>query len=458
MPRVSRETPCRHRVESYRGAILVSVGWSAAVVLVMLWILASSPEPLPGPESLSERQPPLSLADRTGSLFTPVPVDLYRAPTVREVILPPFPSGDAVWGATGRDQRGHIWIGVTERQGDRSARLFELDPTTGELWTRGSVVEELKAHDVYRPGEGQAKIHSRIVPADDGYLYFSSTDEEGESPDGSSLPIWGSHLWRLRPEEPRWEHLFTAREGLIAVSGTGRWVYALGYWDHVVHQYDTRTGRIQSLRVGSVGGHASRNFLSDLRGHVYVPRLRHEEVSPFETGAAPEVPRVTLVELDPALGEVAETPLEHYLEGDDANASHGIIALTYLADGSMVFATHPGYLYRIVPADTGPAAVQPLGWFHPRGSAYTPSLFTFSGERYLAGIARAAGGGYEWLVYDLETRESVASAIDIPSTRKLLLYGSITRDDRGRFYVVGRHNVQGRDRPLPLVLQLSPGS
>ena len=62
-------------------------------------------------------------------------------------------------------------------------------------------------------------------------------------------------------------------EALIAVAGAGRWIYTLGYFNHVLYQYDCETGKHQSITVGAVGGHISRNFFCDIRGHAYVPRL-----------------------------------------------------------------------------------------------------------------------------------------------------------------------------------------
>src|SRR4029077_14421392 len=123
-----------------------------------------------------------------------------------------------------------------------------------------------------RVGEHQAKIHSKIVQGPDGWLYFASMDEEGEKDDGSALPKWGGHLWRLRLSTNRWEHLLSTPEALLAVGGGDRFIYALGYFDHVLYEFDTRTGEIRHVRVGAVDGHISRNVLVDYRGHVFVPR------------------------------------------------------------------------------------------------------------------------------------------------------------------------------------------
>ena len=54
-----------------------------------------------------------------------------------------------------------------------SAHLLQYDPETDAWEDRGSVVDQLRAAGRHRQGEGQIKIHSRIITADDGWLYFA---------------------------------------------------------------------------------------------------------------------------------------------------------------------------------------------------------------------------------------------------------------------------------------------
>jgi hypothetical protein len=397
-------------------------------------------------------RPALSFEAMTGAVFLPTPVDRNRAPELRPIPVPPFPGAAAVWGATGRDHRGHVWFGVSAAGVPRpSARLFEYDPATDTLTDRGNVLDELRRAGRERPGEGQMKIHSKIVHGEDGHLYFASMDEQGEKADGSRLPTWGSHLWRLRLPDNTWEHLMAAPEALVAVAAGSRFVYALGYFGHVLYQFDTRTGAVRSVRVGAEGGHLSRNFLADARGHAFVPRLKR--------GPAGLV--ATLVELDTELKEVGETPLRHYTLTTDDD-SHGIIGVQPLADRSLAFVTDRGCLYRVRAGPTGPAAVRELGLFHPKGEAYVASLFSPDGARYLVGLSRRRwhnDNRYEWLVYDLITRQAVASPVGLPKIdgrppANPLLYGSTTRDDAGNFYLVGVDQRPTGDRPV--VLQVRP--
>jgi hypothetical protein len=305
------------------------------------------------------------------------------------------------------------------------------------------VVDELKRAGLYRSGEGQIKIHSKIVPGGDGWLYFASADEEGETESGV-LPRWGGHLWRIDPLRSKWEHLFAAPEGLVAVSGVGRYIYALGYWGHVLYQYDTQRGSHRRVAVGSVDAHVSRNILADVRGHAYVPRVR----------AQAGKPTAELVEFDGELRELAATPLEYYLGKGSPGASHGITAIAYLPDGRMLFATHRGRLHLIEPQTSGPARVGDLGWLHPDGEAYAPALFVFGRPHWIAGLA-VRDGRHDWVTRELPGSGPVATPLDLGRLAKPLLYGSITRDNRGRAYVGGwaAKTASGSDM-RPLLLQI----
>ena len=410
----------------------------------------------------------LSVASSNGQSGAPEGRRPVRAAgqSPRATALPDFyfAGSHAIWGATGQDSRGHIWFGVT---GIASAHLYELDPESGQVVDRGDVVDQLDQAGIRRPGEQQAKIHSRIVQGPDNDLYFASMDEQGENADGSRLPTWGGHLWRLSLGSNRWEHLLATPEALIAVAGGGRFIYALGYFGHVLYRYDTRTGDTRRVEVGSVDGHISRNLLADARGHVYVPRLRAE---PGLDGN--RVVRVMLVEFGINLEEIRETPLQtdRYLGGSRPTEAHGIVGLQAMADGSIFFTTHVGFLYRVVPPAVTPARpisqvaaeVVAVGWFHPDGPSYPASLFTPDGTTALYGVARRGGDPTgapdQWLRCDPDGSRCAVSAFvvdgvdmgSVPSS----LYGSSTRDARGGHYVVGRW--RRADEFKPVVLRVQP--
>jgi hypothetical protein len=413
---------------------LAAVAILTALLAVLYFVFLDASEP-----DASQ----LSYEARTGSRFLPLPSRAYHAPLVNELNVPSIRGANALWGATGRDPLGSIWFGVS---GGGSAHLLQYDPQRATWHDHGGVIEQLKAAGLYRDGESQTKIHSKIIPADDGWLYFASTDEDGENAASGTPPRWGGHLWRFHPRLLRWQHLMAVPEGLVAASGVGRYIYALGYFGHVLYQYDTVTGNQKRVVVGSLAGHVSRNFLADAEGHAYVPRLR--------TLASGE-PSAELVEYDNELRELGATRLEDYLGKGSPESNHGITGLAYLADGRMAFTTHRGRLHVITPRSGGAAKVESVGWLHPDGEAYAPSLFSFTGGSLLGGVTQR-GGRYEWVVFELETRISGAFPLDTKGLRQVLLYGSIARDDAGRFYAVGWAASQGGHRPL--VMQITPAA
>ena len=369
-----------------------------------------------------------------------------RAPKAVYIPTPEFDGSNSIFGAVGRDSRGHIWFGISAKGVETpSAHLFEFDPATGKMTDRGDVVSALKSTGVYRDGDQQMKIHSRIVQADDGHIYFASMDEEGEEVEPEVLPTWGGHLWRLRLPERKWEHLARTPEALIAAAEGGRWVYALGYWGHVLYQYDCKTGKVRKVKVGAFDGHVSRNILADPRGHVYVPR-----VTPGANGDGAEA---VLIEYDENLKEVAQLPLAHYLKGSPGK-SQGITGFVKLPGGAIAFLTQYGHVALLRPSATGPATIKNIGWLHPRGRSATHSLFTDSTGQYLMGAAKR-GKRYQWVVYDLKTRQGrtfpFRIGLEDPKSHRRDLYGTAVRDNAGACYLVGGNS--GRN---PIVVQVRP--
>src|SRR5262245_38448056 len=69
--------------------------------------------------------------------FTAPPPDPNRPPHLTLLPLPNFPGANAVWGATGRDARGHIWAGISAAMvPDPSAHLVEYIPEDDQVIDR----------------------------------------------------------------------------------------------------------------------------------------------------------------------------------------------------------------------------------------------------------------------------------------------------------------------------------
>ena len=211
----------------------------------------------------------------------------------------------------------------------------------------------------------------------------------------------------------------------------------------MLYQFDTATGKSKRTVVGSVGGHVSRNFLADVNGHAYVPRL---------TRSGQGKVTAALIEYDSDLKELAATPLEYYVGEGSIEENHGLIGLAYLADGRMVFTTQRGYLYLISPRPAARQSEHAL--VPPRPETYAPSLFSVDGRRFLAGVTHREGRS-DWSCSTCDTESPPISSTRRP--QDVLLYCSISRDNAGRFYVGGwAANPAGGERPLLLQVGAAP--
>lgn len=429
--------------------VVLLFGIAAAIYLIGVNFAGDSPDRRePVVDTNKPNNPPSALARtheaQTGSRYLASPANPFRAPIVRELTLPAFADATSVWGATGRDDNGGIWVGVSASHQQMSAHLMHYNPNTNRWQDRGNVADQLRTAGLIGGTAGQVKIHTRIVPADDGWLYFGSMDNVGENQTASGLPRPRGHLWRIDPRTYQWQHVAAIGEDLIATASAGRYVFALGATNHVLYRYDTASSTTKRVVVGSIAGHVSRNLFADARGHVYVPRA-------FARGDGKAF--ADLVEYDDNLVAVAATPLDYYFGNEAPVTNHGIVALAYLADERIVFTTHRGQLYTVSPRQGKPASVTASGWFHPAGEAYVPSLFSYTGKSLLAGIT-FRGERYEWVVYDLESRFSSVFMLHTGNLQNGRFYGSVSRDNGGRFYVGGTAaTALGKSRPV--VLQIT---
>lgn len=403
---------------------------------------------------------PRTVEQRLGTHFSDDAARFERPPRLRRLTLPEIRGAKAIWGATGRDDAGRMYFGVSCGKVELpSAHLLELPRGGVEPKIAGDVLAQLKTNGKLRDGEGQMKIHSKTCQASDGFLYFASMDERGEIDDGSRLPTWGGHLWRKKPgDDGSWQHLLTTKEALINLGCTGRHVFALGYFDHVLYRYDTQTREVKSIHAGSYRGHVSRNFLVDLREHVFVPRVKEVPAERAGEEAVTKIGKVyvesSLAEFDPDLSEVQSWPLPDYEPSDGSN-THGIVGFAALASGDICFTAHTGALWKVAAGGERATALVRLGWFHPQGPSYPACLVCPTGQRHLMGLARTKKG-FEWVVYDLESNSSEVLELDAQSQEllnrpNLVAYGNNTLDDESHAYFGGWVMEEGQ--LVPNVLQ-----
>ncbi|MEC9260010.1 MAG: hypothetical protein VYD53_01580 [Pseudomonadota bacterium] len=365
--------------------------------------------------------------------YQPVDERHFKKPRVEPVILPDIGRTDVSWGAVGSDSEGNIYVGLAESEdAPRSAYLVKIN-AAGQATVMGDVVSELKRAGIAPASVSQGKIHSQIVAANDGYLYFSSFDEAGETE--VRLPDYGGHLWRLNTLSGQWQHLLATPEALIAVNTDGRYVYALGYWGHVLYQFDTQSAKVNKTEVGSIPGHVSRQFLVDGKGHVYVPKLSQSGIN--------EEPSAMLVEFDQNLNPVTEYPLPDY-SSEDMTRYRGIVAYTNMRNGDVYFTLGQGYLLQVQAAESGAEKLINHGLFNPAGEANIPSLFTVDGEQFVMGVSRRSGADSEWLIYEKISGATVNYAM--PELNDFLFFGTEAKDAVGNFYLVGRDTKTGKPK------------
>jgi hypothetical protein len=386
-----------------------------------------------------------------------------RPPKLRLLDTPEFVGANSIWGATGRDDNGNMYFGVAAYGvDDPSARLWRYKPDEDRFDDMGAVnlkLREMGIARVDRFRETQMKIHSKIFEAGDGRIYFSSQDEHDEAYDGSRNALFGGRLFSMDLKTGNWDCVATTAEGLIAVAGGNRYVCALGYFGHVLYQYDSLERELRSIHVGTVGGHVSRNLFMDEREHVFAIRLKEtdEKLGVGVSEVSGKNVIATLVEFDTDLNELSESPLDDYFPTLNTD-SHGITGYVKLLDGTIVFVTHQGALW-MLKKRIGNAAreLERLGWMHPQGRGACESLFSPIGSRYVAGFVNR-GKGYQWVVHDVQIRQSVCLTLNAESQALLEIpglgiYGCDTLDNHLRAYVTGWRKVTRGNGPS--IIQLS---
>jgi len=392
-----------------------------------------------------------------------IPLRFLRAPKLTDIPLPTFKGAHAIWGATGRDSKGQIYFGVAGYGvDDPSAHLFRLTPENGIVKDLGGVnakLDELKVRRQDPWPETQVNIHSKIVQAEDGKIYFGSQNVSDELSDGSRNSKFGGRLFALDPKNDQWECVLTAPEGLISLACEKRYVYVMGYFGNVLYQYDTKSKKTRSVTLGTMGGHVSRNIFVDSREHLYSSRLipGKDLSEPGTTMVGTTLVKSTLVEVDTELNVCGEWPLVDYAPTMDTE-SHGITGFCRMRDGSTVFVAHTGALWQIGAKGTGDSRLKRLGWLHYKGEGYAASLFSPLKERYVCGFVKLKDQPYEWMVFDIEqytsTRLPLAGRDQLLMDRPgLLVYGCDTLSTKENATIVGWKKVEGGYGPYAYQLE-----
>ena len=148
-------------------------------------------------------------------------------------------------------------------------------------------------------------------------------------------------------------------------------------------------------------------------------------------------------------------PLTDYFESGP-DQSHGIVAVSPDGNDGWFFTTGKGRLYHETPGQAGPFTLIDMGWIHPARPRYAASMFRDEKSGTFYAVATSTGNGgraFEWIARAADGTTTVApfpygDALMFPGDA--VVYGSMTHDFAGRFYVVGTMNYK------PVVLQVTP--
>jgi hypothetical protein len=411
---------------------------SLAVIVAGLSLLKGCTDPAQNAVNLSEK------AEMQREAVPTLSTKHFRPPVFTELSADfEFP-GLAVWGATGKSSGSRLYFGLSSADGEAASSYLLMHDTVENISSlQSDALTQLKRADLYEAGMRQSTLHSQFMMAPDGLLYFTSMDYSGQT--ARRNPTWGGHMWRKFPEAENWEHVFETNEALIALNVHERFVYALGYWGHVLYQYDTQSQSRNKITIGAVPGHRSRNFVISGSGHVFVPRTERTSDGSVIS---------TLVELNDKLGISDVHPLPDYWMTNGSD-NHGIIAYAEMNNGDVYFTVATGGLYHITQVPSGRHKVNYLGKFDPEFSqSYIASLFSPDGESLIVGLGRnSSTTGYYWFIKELST--GIAVNYPLPELGdNQLLYGSMTTDSEGNMYIAGQDN---RDRlaPGPIIYKVS---
>lgn len=148
-------------------------------------------------------------------------------------------------------------------------------------------------------------------------------------------------------------------------------------------------------------------------------------------------------------------PLPDYAS-DRMMQNQGIVAYATLRDGTIAFLVGEGRLYTLQPTKEGSGRLSARGFMHPEGPARIKTLFSHNGESLLVSIAENARTtpGMHWLIHELESGVSATKTFVAPLGGFNLIYGSMTRDDNGAFYVAGSLRQGSQPVNEPLLLRL----
>ena len=363
---------------------------------------------------------------------------------------PDFPEAHSTWGSIGYNAASNtVHIGVTNHA--NNIGLYTFDATTNAMKLNGFIKD--LAH--LRPYQWQGKIHSKIVAAPDGSIFFSTDGGESreeylmEHPQGYA----GGFFMKWNPKTGL-ENLgigmqYESIKDVDIDPKTGT-IYGITYPQAHFLVYNPEKNQMRDLgRLAS--SHVPRVLFTDWWGNCYYVDWRQRLVK-YEKDSD------SLVFARESLPAFPGTPGSKIITGVTAYAKDEAKGIIYLITyGAKLIAFHP--------EKNGIGKVEDLGGVIETGKAnawgpYVPNLnIGKNGKLYyiIGGHGNYVLKDKTVLVeYDPATRKK-SILREYPITEITEATGCDIRDKDGNLYFAARRNPSGLgDTTRPFMIQFNP--
>lgn len=363
---------------------------------------------------------------------------------------PDFPEAHSTWGSIGYNATSNeVHIGVTNHADNIG--LYTFSPAQNTMKLNGFIKD--MAH--LRPFQWQGKIHSKIVAAPDGSIYFSTDGGESreeylmEHPQGYSggfFMKWNpktglKNLGIGMPYESLKDVDIDPKTGVL---------YGITYPQAHFLVYDPAKNHLRDLgRLAS--SHVPRVLFTDWWGNCYYVDWRQRLVKY-------EKHNDSLVFARESLPAFPDTPGSKIITGVTAYAKNEAKGIIYLITyGAKLIAFHP--------EKEGIGKVEDLGGVIDTGNAvawgpYVPNLNIGKNGR----LYYIIGGHGNYVLKDKTVLVEYNPATgkktilrEYPITAMTEATGSDIRDKEGNLYFAARRNPLGKgDSTRPFLIQFNP--
>ena len=360
-----------------------------------------------------------------------------------------FPEGQSTWDDIGFSSKyNKVVVGVTNHR--NKVALFDYDVTTGKMTNNGLISDLGHLRDF----QWQAKIHSKIIEGNDGYMYFSTDGGESKEeylmnhPSGYS----GGFFMKWHPQTKDFVNLgmampYESIKDIDIDPETGK-LYGVTYPQAHFMLYDPARNKMQDLgRLGS--SHVPRVVFTDWWGNCYYVDWRQRLVKYQKDGDSLLFARNSLPVFQGTPGDKIVTGITAYAK----DKKNGVIyIITY---GAKIVAFYPEKNGMGKVVDLGgvaPATAKIEAW-----QPYVPNLNIGDNGR----LYYIVGGHGNFIVenktvlveFDPATKKH-RFIFEYPVNELSEATGSDVKDKEGSIYFAGRRD--NADRSIPFLIKFNP--